>query len=78
MRCRELDTFKIIVIFWNIFGLSLEFFWNCLQLSERIFLGVIFWEDFFGEDFFGRIFWENFLGGFFGRIFSEGIQKKVI
>ena len=56
MRCRELDTFKLLEsslvfleIFWN---LSREFF-------ERNFLG----------GFFGRIFGRNFLEDLFERIF---------
>jgi hypothetical protein len=59
VRCRELDIFKILGIFRNIFGI----------------FGGIFLEDFFGgmflEEFFGRTFLRglNFLGKLFGRHF---------
>ena len=68
VRWRELDTFKILEIFWKFFGYFWEFF-------RRIFLKEFLWRNFL-EGFFWTIFWEDFfgrifLGGFFGRIFWE-------
>ena len=54
VRWRELDTFKILEIFWEFWGDFLDFFGN-------------FWGGFFLEEFFWRIFGgffqENSLGG---------------
>ena len=66
MRCRELDSFKILEIFWGIFRIFGEF----LLLGG--FLGGILLEELFGRNFLGGFFWEDFLGGFFGRIFLGG------
>jgi hypothetical protein len=62
--CRELDIFKILGFFWEIFG---------------NFLGGIFWKEFFGRKFLGGIlceefFWGNFLGGILWEEFSENSQ----
>jgi hypothetical protein len=86
VRCRELDIFKILEIFWKLFGIFLEFFMRILiwriflvELFGRIFLGRIFLggffvEGFFWEDFFGRIFWEEF----FGRDYLVEINKELM
>ena len=67
VRCRELDIFNqfFLEIVWKFFGFLGEFFRR------------IFWEEIFCWNF-GKNFWEDFfgsivLGGFFGRIFMEGI-----
>ena len=65
MRCRKLDIFKILGIFWEFFRFFLDFFFKCFgNFSEGFFLEEFFWSNFLGE-----IFWKDFLGGFFGRIF---------
>ena len=70
VRWRELDTFKILEKFW-------EIFWKCFGFLRGIFgefFGRIFWEDFFGE-----IFWEDFLGEFFlGGFFWEEFFVYII
>ena len=62
MRCRELDIFKILEFFWEIFRNFFGIIWR-IFLEE--FFGRIFWEEFFGRNFLEGIFWEKFLGGFF-------------
>ena len=63
VRCRELDIFKILEMFWIFWGNFLvEFFGGFFGgvFFRRNFLEVFF-VGFFWEDFFGRIFGEDFL-----------------
>ena len=39
MRCRELDIFKILGIFWEFFGICLGFFGDFLGIFWGFFLG---------------------------------------
>ena len=81
MRWRELDTFKILEIFWIFLGIFLGgFFWRNLfgGIFREIFLEDFFWRNslriFFGNflGIFCELFRRNFLGGFFGRNFLGG------
>ena len=80
VRCRELDIFKILEMFWIFWG---EFF---SRIFWRYFVGF-FWEDFlggfFGEEFFGRNSLVDFykelmlLSRFWGNFVSmEGRRKE--
>ena len=59
MRCRDLDIFKILGIFWNFFGSSERFFGSSLE-----FFGI------FLEDFL-----EEFLADLFVKILSKGKKE---
>jgi hypothetical protein len=65
VRCRELDIFKNLGFFWEIFGNFEEIFGRKILggIFGRNILGGIFWEEFFGRNFLGGIFGRNFLGG---------------
>ena len=65
VRWWELDTFKILEIFWEIIWISFGFFWE-------FFFGIYL------EKFFGRIFLRIFLGGFFGKICWEDFLKGIL
>ena len=69
VRWKELDTFKILEIFWDIFWIFLDFFLG-------IFLGGFFWRNILGEifleDFLGRILLEDFLR----EIISEELLSR--
>ena len=75
VRCRKLDIFKILEIFW--------IFWG--EFLSRIFLGIffggIFWRYFLGgfflEDVFGRIFLAGILGRNYLVDFLQGIDVFV-
>ena len=72
VRWRELDTFKILEIFWEIVWKLFVFFWNSLGIFFGGFFWGIFCWDIFLEKIFGRIFFGRiFLGGFFMRNFWE-------
>ena len=70
--------------FWGSFGIFLNFLGDFFlkffrNFSEGFFWRNFFWRNFFWgifwEKFFGRNFLEDFLGGFFGRIFWEIIGR---
>ena len=77
MQCRELDIFKILGIFEELFGNFLDFWRNLsknfLELFGGFFgrnvLGEMFLEEFFERKFLGEIL----LGGFFWRKIFGGI-----
>ena len=71
---RELDTFKILEIFWEIFWkfweFLREFFWN--------FFGGFFWRNLFGGIFWERFYGRIFLEEFFGRNYLLEINKELM
>ena len=75
VRYRELDVFKILESFEELFRICFGFFWNFFWIFIGKFVGnflEFFWRNFFWRNFLGGIFLEEFFGrNFLGRFFER-------
>ena len=80
VRCRGLDIFKILGMFWELVWKTFRFFggifWKFFANLLEIFCEDFFWRKFFGGIFCGEIFCEDFFGRIFGRIFWEEFFRR--